>query len=139
MDKHHGHLVTGNLEIIDNLELHNLLTKVLNHRDQAKPCKKKAFKSIKSGLNEYVSKIAKMMKKAEVCFGEWKNNVLEKVWAYLETKETYNVNSVLSKNSVKNDIEKLHERYVFIPIDKAANHHLQEVLPITFRSRNKFQ
>ena len=28
---------------------------------------------------------------------------------------------MLSKNSVKNDHEKLHERYVFIPTDKAAN------------------
>ena len=121
MDKHHGHVVTGNLEIIDNLELRNLLTKGLNHRDQVKPCKKKAYNSIKSGLRDYISKISKKMKKAEVCFEEWKHKVLEKVRSYLETKETYNVNSVLPKSSVKSALEKLHEKYVLVPTDKAAN------------------
>ncbi len=121
VDSYHGHVATGNLDIIENLELRQILNKGLNHRDQVKPCKKKAYSSIKTGVNEYISKMANKLKKPEVCFDEWKNMVLKKVWLILETKDTYNVNTVLSKSAVKDELQKLHQNYVFVPTDKAAN------------------
>jgi hypothetical protein len=121
VDSYHGHIATGNLDLIENLELRNLLAKGLNHRDQVKPIKKKTYDEIKKGVKEYISKMAKKLKKPEVWFDEWKTMVLEKVWANLEKKESVNVNAVLTKKSVKEELEKLHEKYVFVPTDKAAN------------------
>ena len=121
-DSHHGHVVTGNLDIIGSVELRNLLSKGLNHRDQVKPCKNKAYKEIKKALIDYISKMEKKLKKPKPFFDHWKNVVLEKVWTHLEKRNSYNVNSVLTKNCVKKELEELQMKYVFAPTDKAANH-----------------
>ena len=61
VDKHHKHVVTGDLLLIDNLKLRNLLSKGLNYRDQASPSKSKAIDSIKTGLDNYIKKISDVL------------------------------------------------------------------------------
>ena len=62
----------------------------------------------------------KKLKKPKPFFDHWKNVVLEKVWTHLEKRNSYNVNSVLTKNCVKKELEELQRKYVFAPTDKAA-------------------
>ena len=121
VDSHHGHIATGNLNLIENLELRDIISKGLNHRDQVKPDKKKAYEEIKKGLRDYILKMSKKLKKAEVCFSEWKTMVLENVWTNLDKKKSINANNVLSKKNVIDELERLHEQYVLVPTDKAAN------------------
>ena len=49
-DSHHQHVVTGNLDIIENSDLRTLLKKGLNYRDQAAPDKQKALEAVKKAL-----------------------------------------------------------------------------------------
>ena len=50
-DPTHKHVITGELSIISNEKLRNVLMKSLNYRDQAKPCTEKALISVKIALN----------------------------------------------------------------------------------------
>ena len=121
VDSYHGHIATGNLNLIENTELRELISKGLNHRDQVTPNKNRAYTDIKNGIKEYITKMSKKLKKPEVCFSEWKSLVLEKVWLNLEKKKSVGANRVLSKECVQNELENLHKLYVLVPTDKAAN------------------
>ena len=121
VDGHHGHVVTGDLNIIDNVELRNLLSKGLNYRDQIKPSIPNAIKAIESGLTDYIIKMSDKLNKPVVAFNEWKFEVLEHVKVSLKSKKIFSYNSVLSKGIVKQELEKLHHKYVLVPTDKASN------------------
>ena len=52
-DNVHNHIISGDLSIINNQKLRNVLMKGLNYRDQAKPCHKSALKSVKIAIKKY--------------------------------------------------------------------------------------
>ena len=59
-DPTHKHVITGELSMISNDKLRNLLMKGLNCRDQAKPCTEKALKSVKTALKSYCDKLSNL-------------------------------------------------------------------------------
>jgi hypothetical protein len=119
-DNHHQHVVTGNLDIIQNSDLRTLLKKGLNYRDQTAPNKQKAQEAVKKALNSYIKKKSSKNCRPEVMFSEWKANILETVENKLENFGPYDFNSILSKPAVKEEIMRLQEKYVFVPTDKAS-------------------
>ena len=62
-DQHHNHIVSGNLDIIQNEELRSLLKKGLNYRDQAPPNKQKAFSAVKEAVDNYIKKKSSLISK----------------------------------------------------------------------------
>ena len=73
----YGHILTGNLEIIENNQLRMLLNIGLNYRDQQVPDKRKAFKSIEAGVDSYISGVS--MNKHINSFTEWRDKLLNQV------------------------------------------------------------
>ena len=49
-DNNHEHVVTGNLEIVENVELRQLLSKGLNYRENEPPNKRNAIKAFSKGI-----------------------------------------------------------------------------------------
>ena len=119
--QHHQHVITGNLDIIENVELRNMLKKGLNYRDQAPPSKRKAFAAVKDALDNYVKKHSSRNSKPVEMFAEWKHTVLDLVRSKLDQFPAFDYNSVLSKPDVIDYLRQLQCKYVFIPTDKAAN------------------
>ena len=120
-DSYHNHVVTGNLEIIENTELRTLLQKGLNYRDQAPPNKRKAYQAVKSSLLNYIKKKSSKNTLPEIMFDGWKNSILSMVKEKLDNFRPFDFNCVLDKEEVKSELERLQEIYVFVPTDKAKN------------------
>ena len=121
IDPHHQHIVTGDLSIIENTKLRQLLSKGLNYRDQAPPNKILAIKAIKDAVNIYADKMSERYSIPMTMFSEWKINILEHVKQQLEGRKNYKFNSILSDKDVVTELNNLHQSFVFVPTDKAAN------------------
>ena len=113
LDKYHKHVITGDLAFIQNNKLRTLLSKGLNYRDQAPPSTAdKAYKAAKKAVNQYCKDMSERYKKSIEEFAEWKTLILEQVYPH---------NVTLSDDMVKNELKLLHDKFVLVPTDKAAN------------------
>ena len=116
-----GHVFTGNLDIKKNKELLLLLKKGLNFREVPAPNKNDIIKSITSGIDSYIYKIAKLVGKSVECFKSWKIEILSMVNNKLCNLNPYKYNNVLSKKGNIDDLKRYQSKWVFIPTDKAGN------------------
>ena len=121
IDPTHKHVITGELSMISNDKLRNLLMKGLNYRDQAKPCTEKALKSVKMALKNYCDKLSNLWHKPIEEFQEWKTLIIEQVKIQLQGAKPYPYYSVLSDVEVLADLDELHKEFVLVPTDKAKN------------------
>ena len=53
----YGHILTGDLDIINNPNLKKLLQNGLNYRDQKPPCKDSGMRSITSAVDKYIDSV----------------------------------------------------------------------------------
>ena len=120
-DINHNHILTGDLNIVKNVELRNLLKNGLNYREQQPPSKRKALKAFSEGINQYIDTVSNKLKKTLSFFAEWRNVVLDKVKRRISKIQLGDFNNVLSKPDVKSYLTELHRKYVFVPVDKAGN------------------
>ena len=120
-DSHHQHIVTGDLNVIGNIELRNLLKKGLNYQDQVPPNKHTTCRAVTDALEAYIKKKSSIASKPEVMFQEWKNAILDKVRQKLDSFPAYAYNTVLTKPQVMEELDRLKDQFVFVPIDKASN------------------
>ena len=123
---HHGHVVTGDLRIIRNDKLRKLISKGPNFREPKTINWKKCRDVIAEGVTQCLSSMSSSSKNVtEADMVPWKNMVLHKVdakIALLKRKVTlHKSNPVLKQPDVIQHLEELHKKYVFVPIDKAAN------------------
>ena len=121
VDDYHKHVITGDLRLVKNDKLRTLLSKGLNYRDQAPPSIDLAYKAARQAINEYCCKMSERYNKPIVMFAEWKSLILERVKSQLQKCKPFSFNSTLSDEIVKKELEYLHDKYVLVPTDKAAN------------------
>ena len=126
LDQEHQHVLTGNLKIIENNDLRKLLTKGPNFREPKVinwlHCKDR----ILEGLDVCADRLASSKKDLDIhALDQWKSKVIEKVDEKIEQLKhkikPKNVNPILKQPLVLEYLNKLHEHYVLVPIDKAAN------------------
>ena len=120
-DSHHKHVITGNLTFIKDVRLRTLLSKGLNYRDQAPPSVKAAFNAVKTAVKDYCKILSDRYKKPIVMFTEWKSLILDKVRLQLLNCKPFPYNTTLSDGKVLKELSNLHDKYVLVPTDKAAN------------------
>ena len=70
IDSHHSHVFTGNLAIVKDNSLRNILRKGLNFREPQPPNKNKAFQSIISSLDSYIYSMSGTLNKSVDTFHE---------------------------------------------------------------------
>jgi len=125
LDIDHGHIVTGDLRIIDNQHLRNLISKGPNYREPRNINWRRCKEVVEIGTDAYINTISRKNNMGYADMVLWRNAVLQKVDAkitYLKRKMKYHkVNPVLEKPYVIKYLRNLHSRFVMVPIDKAAN------------------
>ena len=125
-DLDHGHIVTGNLHIINNKRLWGLFRKGPNYRGKETLNEKKAFDSIKDDISSFIKKWSSKICKPKEYFYEWKIKLLELIQTRgrsLKKKIKYKpVKKVLKDPDCLKELKRLKEQFVLVPIDKAANH-----------------
>jgi hypothetical protein len=122
-DPHHGHIVSGDLRIIQNKKLRSLLCKGANYREPQRANWKKITNDIKQSLSLAVTKWAASEKVQESLLMEWYNKVLNdcKV-AILKLKNKFVKRSpLLPSPEFTSLVKNLQKDFVFVPTDKAGN------------------
>ena len=119
--KDSGHVFTGDLNLIPNIQLRTLMKKGLNFREIPPPNKDKVYNSISSSLDTYIDKVSPISSIAKVLFKPWKIEILRLVRAKLDKLNCYKFDNVLSKTANIRDLKSFHSKWVFIPTDKASN------------------
>ena len=124
-DPNHNHIITGNLDIVNNLELKNLLKQGPQFREQPSYTN---FKRLECELKYQIKAFAESWASKYVvpveAFGEWKNSVftLLKNKINMLKKNPRRPHLEVLKNDVPVDcLNKLHKSFVLAPVDKASN------------------
>ena len=97
VDRNSGHIFTGNLDFITNVELKGLLQKGLNYRENVKPDKEKLKESLQNGLERYITEASSINKIPVKCFLPWKMEILKMLDTQISKLVPYKYNNVLSK------------------------------------------
>ena len=120
-DPTHGHIVSGDLRIVEDVKLRKLLSKGPNYREPRTINYNKCKSEIVKALGDFIEK----HKLNNQDSNDWKNAIINAV-----EKKIYLLNSfvkpkatkpVLKNESSVSCLEKLQEQFVLAPIDKAAN------------------
>jgi hypothetical protein len=123
-DPYHGHVVTGDLRVIENAKLRKLLSKGPNYREPKTVNFTHCRKSLVDGIDESIVKFQSKYKLGENELISWKDTILKKVDEKIKElkgkivpQQTY---LVLQDKSVLDYLSSFHKQFVIAPIDKAS-------------------
>ena len=125
LDANHGHILTGNLNIISNHKLRELIAKGPKYREPTTIDFEDARAQIVTAMDSYVEIVASKKKVDKSFLLDWKDKVLSEVDRRIDKIKVNfiprEVNTVLTDNQVLKNLNFLHDKFVFVPIDKATN------------------
>ena len=119
--KEHGHVHTGNLDIIENDELRNIMKKGSRFREVPFVHRNKYFSELCLHLDNFVQKWARKEGTCPSNFDNWCKLVKNYVLSKIRKIDFAPIKEVLHLDSVKQYISGLHEKFVICPIDKAGH------------------
>ena len=123
LNQDHNHIITGNLEIVTNTKLRNLISKGPNYREpvqfSCENAKEEILKGIDNCINTWSNKVGLPIS----AFRDWKEMITCKIDARILTLANNRryTKSIFKDVNVKNCLSDLQTKYVMVPIDKAAN------------------
>ena len=125
-DPHHGHIVTGDLRVIENRKLRSLMCKGPTYREKSNISWLKFLIDVKQGLKNCIEKWAQSEKVDAKMLEEWRSKVFEDVKSKVQKLKKTEAKSarhksILHSKLVKAYLEQLHRDFVLVPTDKASN------------------
>ena len=124
IDKHHKHIVTGDLSFIQDKQLRRILEKGPKFRSTKAVNFVDAQKSIVEGISQCVDKWCKRNGEPFAVLSEWLTKVKElidtKVLDLSKRIRVFNNKIDLNNKSVLKSLKDLHHNYILAPIDKAT-------------------
>ena len=125
VDKHHKHLVTGDLRIIKNNTLRKFFGKGPKYRTPQPIDFIKAKSCILNGLETCVKNWCSKNGINKSFFAEWiitiKGKINDRIIAINNNFQQYKCFDTLSSPDVKQALDDIHQNYIVVPIDKATN------------------
>ena len=124
-DPNHKHIITGDLNIIQNAKLRDLIGKGPNFREPQKVDFEAAQAIIVEGLDGFIKMFSKIKKVSEASFIPWRNEIITRVENKIHFAKrscTFSdPKSVFDDQVAKKELKSLHNNFIFVPIDKASN------------------
>ena len=119
----HGHVHTGQLDIIKNKELREVMSMGAKFRLTPLVQKTKILTIIKDSILKLKKKFAKKCKIKEDCFDFWYERIIKSVdyRGNLFNNLPLESNDIFKLQAVKDYVNLLHNRFVLVPVDKASN------------------
>ena len=117
----HGHVHTGNLDIIELLELRNLMKKGARFREVPFVNPSKYFSEICLYLDKFVQKWAGKEGICPSSFDKWSKLLKNIIKSKIRNIHFTPARHVLQADDVKQYISGLHTKFVICPIDKAGH------------------
>ena len=119
-----GHIVTGDLNIVDNTCLRDLISKGPKYREPQKFSWKYNFKLIMDSIEEYTRSWAKQEDVELDILSEWvksfKHLLKRRIYMVSRSVNT-KPDSIFDDEIVSRQLANLHDRFVIVPADKASN------------------
>ena len=79
MNYHYGHIITGNLNIVDNERLCQLISKGPKYRELKQICFEEAREEIQTGIEQFIQRISNDKGINKSYLSEWKRHVMSSV------------------------------------------------------------
>ena len=96
VNAHHGHIVTGNVNIVLNKDLRSILHKGLGYHDQ-QPCNKTlALKAIRTTVDRYINNVSSKLSVPVSGFCAWKIELMKMVEEKMQKIKGYKFNNILN-------------------------------------------
>ena len=120
----HGHVITGDLRVIENAKLRELAAKGPKYREPSKVTWKATETMFLESIDLYAKNWSKREQVELKYLSEWKDQLKELVADRISNLKGHFKSpkcKVLDQPDVKDTLHKLHANYVLVPADKAAN------------------
>ena len=119
----HNHIITGNLEIISDSKLRNLIAKGPKFREAGQFSYETAKEEILKGIDGCIKSWSNKVGTPLDVFRDWKENIKLKIDDRVSklSQNTQRNFPVLKDKNAKKCLSQLQEKYVIVPIDKASN------------------
>jgi hypothetical protein len=120
VDSHHGHIVTGNTQIVRSQPLRELFKKGIKYRVMVPANANDCISSIRHGLVEYADKIKKRLRKADTVFDSWIDSVVTACQEQIRNcaiKQKFFQHEIT--NLLRKDLKLFKWFHVSTPVDKA--------------------
>ncbi len=122
---HYGHVFTGNLDIVTNKEVKNIMKKGAKYRETPYTNYKEVYELVTTALDELTMKWSKKCNIDKDNLGPWleevKNIVKKRIMTLKDNGAFKTGGLILKKSNNLEYIRKLQDRFVIVPIDKAGN------------------
>ena len=122
-DSHHGHVITGDLNIVPEINLRKLLLKGPKYREPKQVDWDIAKRSIEKGVGECAEKWCEKNNQPKKVLSGWKSEIMNEVdkrIAVLRDKQFDIPREVLGCFQSKQCLRELHSKFVMVPINKAT-------------------
>ena len=125
VDPDHGHIITGDLRIIEDKHLRKLIARGPNYREPKNVNWNKCREVITNGLDSCGDAFVNKFDLDEGEISGWKEEILkqvdDRITAVKRNFKYQKVNSVLKRPDVLAYLNNLQSKFVLVPVDKAAN------------------
>lgn len=122
-DNFHDHIITGDLGIVQNAKLRNLLSKGPKYREPIPINFPDAKDAIITGMKECVSKWCDKHALDNIIMAPYMdaiNSLLDSRIELLEQQEHPTIYNIFDDFQVRNNLKRLQDKFVIVPIDKAS-------------------
>ena len=120
----HGHVITVDLMVIENVKLRELVSKGPKYREPNKINWQSTETMVSNSIDLYVEQWSKRGQVGLKYLSEWKDQIKELVVeriSSLKEKIRSPKQKILNDPDVKDTLRRLHDDFVLVPADKAAN------------------
>ena len=124
-DLDHGHVVTGDLRIVEDVKLRKLLSKGPNYREPITVNYNKCKNEIIKSLDKFITMLIEKYKLNIQDLNNWRTAIITELEERINHLKSF-VKPKAAKPVLKNDssltcLKTLQEQFVLVPIDKASN------------------
>ena len=119
----HGHVHTGNLDIIQNEDLRNVMSKGAKYRLTPSITRSKLLTHLEETLTRLRDELISISKDKEGCFDIWFDIFQKRIKKRCKmlNKSDLEGNDIFQKQEVTEYLAYLQDRFVIVPVDKASN------------------
>ena len=126
INQDHQHVITGNLEIVSDIKLRNLISKGPNYREPVQFSCSKGREEILKGIDNCIRSWSNKEGLDVGAFLDWKNMITsridDRILELANNRRQHSfTESVFDNAEAKKCLSDLQAKYIMVPIDKASN------------------
>ena len=126
VNQFYGHIITGDLSIVQNESLRNIMKKGAKFRDCANISVEKLIKSIVNDVINFKQKWTDKERLESYDLDQWVCLVCQRIKRKIDqlrrNQEIYvRGDNIMDRADVKEEINRLHKYFIITAVDKAAN------------------